>query len=393
MKTVGTTATNYRTRVLRDPAPVGVAAWNDLVRRSSGGALPAFLRFEFLDALQRTGCVGSDSGWEPEFLAIESSTAAGATLCAAMPLYRKFHSWGEYVFDWAWADVYRRHGLDYYPKLVGAIPFTPVTGPRLLAVDEAARAALADAALAHAKRAGVSSLHVLYPVARERDLLRDRGMMVRENVQFHWHNRGFADFEAFLASLTQPKRKKIRAERRKVRESGVKFERLHGESITQAHWAFFSHCYASTYAAHGATPYLASEFFTRIGESMPENLIMVCAYRAGRPVATSLLVRDADRLYGRYWGTVEPQPMLHFETAYYQAIEIAIELGIAVIEGGAQGEHKMARGFVPEPTCSAHWLAEPAFADAVERFLERETEMVAHYADELRERTPFRRAK
>ncbi len=383
-------ASDYRTQVVRGVSQLNGAAWNALVRASTGGALPAFLRFEFLKALEATGCVVGRSGWEPEFVVLEAADSSSPALAAAIPIYRKFHSWGEYVFDWAWADAYQRHGLHYYPKLLAAIPFTPVTGPRLLACDEHARSALADAALAHARRAEVSSLHVLFPTAGERDTLRGCGMMTREGVQFHWHNRDFAGFDAFLASLAQSKRKKIRAERRKVRDAGVSFERLQGDAVREAHWAFFSHCYASTYAAHGSTPYLDSEFFMRIGESMPENLIMVIAHRAQRPIAASLLVRDADRLYGRYWGTIEPQPMLHFETAYYQAIEIAIELGAAVIEGGAQGEHKMARGFVPERTFSTHWLAEPDFADAVERFLAREGAMVAHYADELRERTPFR---
>lgn len=390
MESGGTVASDYRTRVVSSLSQLDASAWNALARQSADGALPAFLRHEFLDALERSGCVGEPSGWVPEFVVLESREPKSRGLRAAAPLYRKFHSWGEYVFDWAWADAYQRHGLRYYPKLVGAIPFTPVTGARLLASDEHARSALADAVLEHARGADVSSLHVLFPREREREALCARGMMGRESVQFHWHNRAYRDFDQFLASLAQPKRKKIRAERRKVRDASVSFERLEGGAIRQAHWDFFSHCYASTYAAHGSTPYLTSEFFLRIGASMPENLIMVLAHRAGRPIAASLLVRDRDRLYGRYWGTVEPQPMLHFETAYYQAIEIAIELGIAVIEGGAQGEHKMARGFVPERTGSAHWLAEPAFADAVQRFLEREGALVAHYADELRERAPFR---
>jgi hypothetical protein len=214
--------------------------------------------------------------------------------------------------------------------------------------------------------------------------------MIRQGVQFHWRNAGYRDFEGFLATLSQPKRKKIRAERRRVAEAGVTFRRLSGREINEADWRFFSHCYETTYATHGSTPYLTPAFFLAIGAAMPEHLLMIVALREGRPIASSLLVRDAARLYGRYWGAVEYVPCLHFETAYYQSIEAAIDLGIEVIEGGAQGEHKMARGFLPVRTVSAHWLAEPAFADAVDRFLDREGRLVDGYLDELNERSPFR---
>ncbi|HWS74393.1 MAG TPA: GNAT family N-acetyltransferase [Quisquiliibacterium sp.] len=360
--------------------------WDDLVRCSAGGSLPAFLRHDFLANLERSGCVGRGSGWQPEHLCLFE----GERLVAAAPLYRKQHSWGEYVFDWAWADAYERHGLRYYPKLVCAVPFTPVTGPRLLARDDRARSALAEALLAHARAARVSSLHVLFPGEGDARVLEAQGTLLRRGVQFHWRNAGYADFDEFLASLAQPKRKKIRAERRKVRDAGVRFERLAGADITDAHWDFFLRCYEGTYAAHGSTPYLNRGFFTSIGRSMPEQLILVLALRDERPIAASLLVRDERRLYGRYWGEVEHVPCLHFETAYYQAIEAAIELGIEVIEGGAQGEHKMARGFLAEPTRSMHWLAEPAFYDAVDRYLAREGQAIDGYLDELAERSPFR---
>ena len=375
-------------RILERLEDLPAATWNALVR-DSAGSLPAFLRHEWLHAMERHGCVGGDSGWIPQHLALFDSDR----LVAAAPRYLKLHSWGEYVFDWAWAEAYQRHGLEYYPKLLCAIPFTPVTGPRLLAVDDTARNALVETLMRQARASGLSSLHVLFPPDAEAELLQATGMALRHGVQFHWRNAGYADFEAFLATLAQPKRKKIRAERRKVAESGVQLRRLQGMQIRGEDWDFFSRCYASTYAAHGSTPYLTPGFFHEIGATMPEHLILVLAERGGVPVASSLLVRDEDRVYGRYWGAVEHVPFLHFETAYYQAIEAAIELRLAVVEGGAQGEHKLARGFLAERTTSAHWLAEPAFADAVDRYLNREGQMIDGYLDELAERSPFRPSK
>ncbi len=397
---------NYRTRLIEDLGLIGRDRWDGLVRASmrcadpagescratdglSSGQpdplLPAFLRYDFLHALQHTGCVGPGTGWQPLFLTLWHNKQ----LLAATPLYAKAHSYGEYVFDWAWADAYERHGLQYYPKLLSAIPFTPVTGPRLLAVDAQAQGALIDALLEQARESRLSSLHLLYPRADEAEALRAAGLMLRRSVQFHWRNDGYPDFESFLATLAQPKRKKIRAERRKVAQAGITFERLIGGAIEQRHWEFFARCYGNTYAEHHSSPYLNQAFFERIGQTMPENLVLILAKRGDQPIAASLLVRDADRLYGRYWGAIERVDCLHFETAYYQAIEAAIDLGAGVLEGGAQGEHKMARGFLPEATCSVHWLAEPAFADAVDRFLAREGNAMAGYIDELRERSPF----
>ncbi len=377
---------DYRTRILRNLDEVPACDWDALVRASSGGAQPAFLRHDFLAALERHRCVGPGTGWLAEHLCLFD----GRTLAAAAPLYRKQHSWGEYVFDWAWADAYARHGLRYYPKLVCAVPFTPVTGARLLARDDASRQALASALLAHARSARVSSLHLLFPTPGDAQALGMQGAMARRGVQFHWRNAGYVSFDDFLARLSQPKRKKIRAERRKVREAGVRFERLAGGQIGEADWDFFVRCYEATYAAHGSTPYLNRAFFGAIGRTMPEHLLLVRALREDRPIAASLLVRDDRRLYGRYWGALEHLPCLHFETAYYQAIEAAIELGAEVLEGGAQGEHKIARGFLAEPTLSAHWLAQPAFADAVDRYLAREGQAIDGYLDELSERSPFR---
>ena len=379
---------DYRTQGLPARAGGGAAEWTARGAAGAGRArAQPFLRHEFLRALELAGCVGEAAGWIPRHLLLRDTAGAPA---AAVPAYLKLHSYGEYVFDWAWADAYRRHGLRYYPKLLSAIPFTPVPGTRLGARDAPARSAAARALLEVARSLQLSSLHVLFPRPDEAQALREAGLMLRHGVQFHWRNLGYADFDAFLATLAQPKRKKIRAERRKVAEAGVRLRRLRGREIGGADWAFFNQCYESTYAAHHSTPYLNLEFFERIGEAMPEHLVLVIAERDGRPVASSLLVHDDERLYGRYWGAIEPVPCLHFEACYYQAIETAIEAGLRVVEGGAQGEHKMSRGFDPVPTVSAHWLAEPAFAQAVDRFLQREDAMVGAYLDELRERSPYR---
>jgi len=374
---------DYRTRMLAGIDEVDASQWDALLPPDP----PPFVRHAFLSALEATGCVGPGTGWTPCHLAL---FGPDGRLAGATPLYRKTHSWGEYVFDWAWADAYERHGLRYFPKLLGAIPFTPVAGPRLLGRDAHARQAVAGALMAQARGSRLSSLHVLFPDETEAALLAQAGCLVRQGVQFHWHNQGYRSFEDFLAALSQPKRKKIRAERRKVAEQGISLRRLAGTDITDAHWRFFDRCYQSTYEAHGSSPYLSLAFFQTLGRVMPEALVMVLAERAGEPIAASLLMRKGDRLYGRYWGAVAPAPFLHFECAYYQAIEAAIELGISVIEGGAQGEHKMARGFLPVATRSAHWLREPAFADAVERFLAREGSMMGAYLDELNERSPLR---
>ncbi len=379
---------DYRTQVLDDLAGISADDWNALAAAGAGRAhAQPFLRHEFLRALELAGCVGEATGWAARHLLLRDASGA---LAAAVPAYLKLHSYGEYVFDWAWADAYRRNGLRYYPKLLSAIPFTPVPGTRLAARDATSLHAAARALLGYARSCGLSSLHVLFPRAAEADALRDAGLMLRHGVQFHWRNAGYADFEAFLATLAQPKRKKIRAERRKVADAGVRLRRLHGRDIGAAHWAFFARCYRATYAAHQSTPYLNLEFFERIGAALPQHLVLVLAERGGRPVASSLLVHDDERLYGRYWGAIEPVPCLHFEACYYQAIEAAIELGLRFVEGGAGGEHKVSRGFEPVPTVSAHWLAEPAFAQAVERFLQREGAAVDTYLDELRERLPYR---
>jgi predicted N-acyltransferase len=365
-------------QVVDSLAGIDAGEWNALA-----GPQP-FVRHEFLSALIDTGCASRRSGWQPSCVLLRRSGA----LAGAMPLFLKSHSYGEYVFDWAWAEAHERHGLAYYPKALSAVPFTPVRGPRLLAHTEAAKRTLLSAALEIAKP--LSSLHVLFPRAEDAALMAGQGMLLRKSVQFHWSNAGYADFEAFLARLSRARRKNIRQERRRVREAGVSFRWLEGGQIERRHWEFFNRCYRATYAAHGSSPYLNLEFFVRLGSSLPANVVMVCAERETRPIAASLFLRDESALYGRYWGALEHVPLLHFECCYYQAIEYAIARRLASFEGGAQGEHKLFRGLLPVETHSAHWLAHPQFARAVEQFLEREDNRLALYVDELCEHSPFK---
>jgi predicted N-acyltransferase len=262
--------------------------------------------------------------------------------------------------------------------------------PKLLAADDAARGELVAAALTAAEQ--VSSLHVLFPEDGEASLLEEAGLMRRRGVQFHWENAGYADFDAFLATLSHDKRKKIKQERRRVREAGVTFRHKVGTDISDDDWRFFTRCYTLTYRAHMSTPYLNLAFFRRLGATLPEHVLMIVAERDGAPIAAALNIFSADVLYGRYWGAVEHVPMLHFDTCYYQALEFCIARGIGLFEGGAQGEHKLARGFMPVETSSLHWLAHPQFADAVEKFLEREAAGVGRYIDELREHAPFKKS-
>ena len=367
-----------RLQVVGSLAGIRAADWNALADANP------FTRHEFLSALIETGCAAARTGWQPQFILLKR----GERLAGAMPLFVKSHSYGEYVFDWAWAEAYERHGIAYYPKLLCAVPFTPVAGPRLLARDDAARQTLAAAALEAARE--FSSLHVLFPPPGEARLLETAGMLMRRTVQFHWTNEGYADFDDFLSRLTPKRRKIIRQERRRVRDSGVTFRWLRGAAIERKDWELFERCYRRTYAAHRSKPYLNLEFFLRLGASLPEHTLLIVCERDGRPVAAALdLVADGV-LYGRYWGALEHIPLLHFEACYYQAIEFAIAQRLERFEGGAQGEHKMFRGLLPTETVSAHWLAHPRFARAIEDYLERESAGVARYVDELNEHSPFR---
>ncbi len=350
-----------------------------------------FMRHAYLRALHASGSATAPTGWRPQFV----SLWRGGKLIAACPAWLKSHSYGEYVFDWAWADAYQRHGLAYYPKLLVAVPFTPVPGSRLLAVDAEARVLLAQALRTLARETRASSLHVLFGDEADQAALAEAGCMARSGVQFHWtakHPDGDADFAAFLARLQRDKRKKIQQEQRRVREAGVAFEVREGTAIAAEDWDFFYRCYQQTYREHHSRPYLTRDFFARMAADMPEHWLLFTALRDGRRIAASLIALDPARraAFGRYWGAIEHVPNLHFDACYYQPLAWCIANGYTRFEGGAQGEHKMARGLLPTPTASSHWLAHPSFADAVHDFLAREGEAMAGYLDELNEHAPYK---
>ena len=387
----GNVSDDYVIRVFDDPSQIDAARWNALVD-AQPSATP-FMRHEYLRALNESRSASADTGWLPQFLVL----AAGDELVAACPLYLKDHSYGEYVFDWAWADAYQRHGLRYYPKLLGAVPFTPVPGPRLLARDQRARVVLLQAMQQLALDAKLSSAHLLFLDDADQQAARDAGWMMRSTVQFHWTNREPTQYEAFsdfLSGLNRDKRKKIQQERRRVNDAGVSFSQLQGQQIGEADWDFFYRCYALTYRAHHSAPYLTRDFFARMASTMAEHWLLFVASRGGERIAASLIAIDPARklAFGRYWGATEHVPCLHFEACYYQPLAWCISNGYLRFEGGAQGEHKMARGLLPVQTWSAHWLAHPQFSQAVADFLEREGAGVANYIDELNERRPFKDA-
>ncbi len=378
-------------KIIEDLADIPAAQWDALAGNSP------FLSHAYLYALQQSGCATAQFGWQAQFITLWRD----GSLLGAMPLYLKMNSYGEHVFDFAWADAYHRNGLRYYPKLLCAIPFTPVTGARLLVAPgpeaDELRALLLSTALQFARDSGVSSLHCLFPDEADTREMQAQGMMLRQDVQFHWQNavpmqnRGYRDFDEFLAALSRDKRKRIKQERRKVQEAGIKLQRVTGDVATVDQWAFFAECYAHTRRLHHSPPALNADFFQRIGAALPHNTLLVIASREGRPIASALNIVSGDALYGRSWGTFEFHSGLHFETCYYQAIEFCIARNIRVFEGGAQGEHKLARGFLPVTTRSAHWLAHPQFAKAVEDYLQQETGAISEYVDELNERSPFKR--
>ena len=377
------------------------AAWDDLLAQQAHPA--PFLRHAYLSAMTDSASATPETGWTPRLFALWQPAVRGDKdmLVAACMLYLKTHSYGEYVFDHAWAHAYRQHGVAYYPKAVIAPPFTPVPGSRLLARDAEARSCLLQGVVDWCMAQDVSSLHLLFIDEADHQACELAGLMVRHNVQFHWSNRsggGYADFDDFLATLTQDKRKKIRQERRKVADAGVAFRWAQGRDITPADWDFFYRCYERTYYEHGNAPYLSRDFFDRMAATMSQNWLLFVGERGGRPIACSLvglndLATGADRdkvAYGRYWGALERVDCLHFEACYYQPLQWCIEQGYQRFEGGAQGEHKMARALLPTPTRSAHWLAHPAFAQAVEDFLQREGRGMARYLQKLEQHTPFK---
>ncbi|MGH8293513.1 MAG: GNAT family N-acetyltransferase [Gammaproteobacteria bacterium] len=360
------------------------AAWNRLA-----GDNP-FVRHEFLAALEHSGCVSAETGWQPQHLAC---TNDAGNLIAALPLYLKSHSWGEYVFDWAWADAYERAGRHYYPKLVATVPFSPVTGARLLIARHAERRALAEAlivkAQALASERHCSSVHCLFPDSTELPAWTKLGFMLRKDCQFHWHNRGYHGFDDYLTALSAEKRKKLKRERRRVREAGIMFRVYRGGDLDAKLLETLYRYYAITYARHGHAPYLNPGFFTEIARTLSDSLLVNFAMLAGEPVACSICFCDGDTLYGRHWGCAREYHSLHFETCYYQWIEYCIREGIKHFNPGAQGEHKLSRGFEPTVTWSAHYIAEPAFRAAIADFLQRETRMLEAYIQAATRHLPF----
>ncbi|OIQ95245.1 hypothetical protein GALL_227230 [mine drainage metagenome] len=360
---------------------VDEAEWNILA-----GSNP-FLQHYFLKALEETGCAITSTGWTQQFILLHRDKA----LVGAAPLYLKTHSRGEFVFDYAWADAYERYGLPYYPKAVVAVPFTPVTGPRLLAKSHSDKLALAKAAIHYTEKLGISSIHVLFPDSSDLAALKEAGYSIREGVQFHWNNHNYQDFNEFISSMNHEKRKKIRQARKKIFESEVSFRWLLGSEITNEYLEYFYYCYSKTYAEHRSQPYLSLEFFQRILNASPESILMIIALIDGKPIASALNILGGGCLYGRYWGCTEFISGLHFETCYLQAIEYCIQNNIEIFEGGAQGEHKIARGLLPTKTFSAHWISDSRFADAIDRFLDEESNAMKEYVKELEASTPFRR--
>lgn len=361
-------------------ADVSAAQWNALA-----GDHPA-VRHEYLNSLETTLCVGPGTGWTPYHILLYRD----AVLAGAMPMYLKSHSRGEYVFDHAWAHAFERHGHPYYPKLLSAIPFTPVPGPRLLAPDHADKAKLLQAAIAIAQTNQISSLHILFPGNDDLQVMTDHGLMVRTNVQFHWPNRNYRDMDEFLAGMNQKNRKKIRQGRRKLNEQGIHFQWFEGHDSDDDILKFFYRCYHRTYIEHGNLPYLQPDFFYQLRDKSPESLVIIVAYQNQEPIACAFNLRSATHLYGRYWGAMQFVPGLHFETCYMQGIEYCIARGIQTFEGGAQGEHKLARGLLPVSTYSAHWIRDSRYAQAIDDFLKHERTAVDDYVDVLENHSPYR---
>jgi predicted N-acyltransferase len=359
-------------------------AWNRL------GAQPyPYLRHEFLDALETEDCLGERFGWLPRHLTAWHDNR----LVGASPMYLKFNSYGEFVFDWAWADAYQRHGLRYFPKLVSASPYTPATGPKLLLHADAPAGVgrfLQDAAIALADQLEVSSLHWLFTTQQETTALENQGLLTRVGCQFHWENPGYATFDDFLATLTSGKRKNIRRERRKVADAGVTLRQLDGNTASDTDWTVFHALYESTFHRHSGMPTLSEGFFRKIARLMPESVLLVLADHDKQPVAAAFCLVGTDTLYGRHWGCNAHFDNLHFEACYYQGQDFCIERGLSRFEPGAQGEHKIARGFLPQQTFSAHWLADTRFHEAIARHLEFEREGMHEYIAEMSGHSPYR---
>ncbi len=374
-----------RVTVHSEIASIGPDEWNAV----AGDDYP-FLRHEFLQAAEQSGCVSASSGWQPCHLALRHDDGS---LRAALPLYEKHDSWGEFVFDWAWANAYERAGLNYYPKLVSAVPFTPAPSRRLLLADDGdseAAAVLIRAAVSLARERECSSLHILFPAPGEITTLDALGLKIRKDCQFHWHNREYSDFDAFLATFSSRKRKKARRDRRHVAEAGIHFRRLTGDELTPEAWSSIYPLISRTFMRRGSMPYFNLAFFEQISRCIADKLLVVLAEDSAGPVAAAVFFVGKDVLYGRYWGSNGHYDSLHFETCYYQGIDYCIEHGIGTFEPGTQGEHKISRGFLPTTTYSAHWLAQPAFFDAIGDYVAEEARHIERYMEAVDRHSPYR---
>lgn len=366
-------------------AEIGGDEWN----RIAGSRFP-FLSYEFLHAAETSGSVAEESGWLPCHLALRH---ADGSVRALLPLYEKHHSWGEFVFDWAWAHAYERAGLCYYPKLVSAVPFTPAPSPRLLLEspdDTEAGAALLAAAVQLATERECSSIHVLFPSQGDRRILEEAGFKIRKDCQFHWHNRAYQSFDDFLATFSSSKRKKARRDRRRVQEAGITFRWLDGHQLTSDDWLVAYRLISRTFMQRGSLPYFNLDFFRQLGAELPDGIRVVFADDMAGPVAAAVFFVGADTLYGRYWGSESHYNALHFETCYYQGIDFCIRQGISSFEPGTQGEHKISRGFIPEPTWSAHWLAHPEFFSAISTYVSEESRHIDRYMQAVDQHSPYR---
>ena len=371
-----------RTVITDGIAEFGARDWNALV----GDSYP-FLRHEFLLAAETSGCVSADSGWSPRHIGLLDDKNK---LIGAMPLYEKTHSWGEFVFDWSWAQAYRQAGLDYYPKLVSAAPYTPAPSTRLIAADQELKSALLQAALSYAKKCDFSSLHVLFPSEDELRVLEQTGLKLRKDCQFHWHNHNYRSFDEFLGTFSSKKRKKARRDRRHVAEAGIRFRWLTGRELDAAIWADVYQLISLTFLRRGSMPYFSFDFFVEVSQRMPDNILVVLAEQNRQPTAAAVFYVSDAVLYGRYWGSDSQYNALHFETCYYQGIDYCIANGKKIFEPGTQGEHKISRGFTPVSTWSAHWLARPEFFAAVANYLEAEERHIDRYIEAVNTHSPYR---
>jgi predicted N-acyltransferase len=379
-------------RVHRRITEIGKAGWDACAANPAHQGNP-FISYAFLDALEQSGCAVAQTGWAPHHLAVEDETGA---IAAVMPLYLKSHSQGEYVFDHSWAQAYEQAGGRYYPKLQCASPFSPVTGPRLLVRADTdpviAKRTLLSGAVSLAERLNASSVHITFPSKNDWDFLGEQGLLQRQDQQYHWHNAGYASFEDFLGALSSNRRKTIRRERRDA-QAGLEIIGLTGESLTEQAWDAFYQFYEDTGARKWGRPYLNRQFFTQLGQTLGDRVLLVMAKRGDRFIAGALNLVGDDCIYGRNWGAVEDVPFLHFELCYYQAIEHAIRLGLPRVEAGAQGQHKIARGYLPAAVYSAHFIADQALREPVRRYLDQERAAVQNEMDWLAEEySPFKAA-